>query len=266
MRKNAVAVIIALSIMFGISMGAKSLGLLVKAAFSTSEPDTFNSVMTRLNSSSGEIIDNTVSLDRFDTVKTDTTSINLYLEKGDGYSLEYHVFEEYVPQYKVDNGKLVIKQPSIIGFKGFHFDRIGEEQYYKLTVPKDAELSELDLHFTSGDFVASDIVTKETELNYTSGKAELDNFVTEEIEVDMTSGDFNCDEISFDEADIKATSGTVKIKATGNQDDYGYKLETTSGTIKIGDMVITDEFRSGSEKDKQIKVDITSCNLDIFFE
>ena len=293
MSKGLVAVIAAIAIIIGISAGVRTLGLFARAA------DFNKSVKDHFLSDGGDFVEETIELDRFDKVKTDMASVNFYLEKGDSYKLEYHVYEDYIPQCSVDGGKLVIKQPSVFRV---HLG-LEKEQYYKLTVSDDAGVldvnldstsgsifidtvdvsgkleitsgniamkgintDKLDLHATSGSIDASDVQTKEVKLHYTSGDVKFNNFVTDKLTVDMTSGDFICDEITFNDADLTATSGNIRIKATGSQDDYGYKLDTTSGTIRIGDMVVTDKFRSGAEKDKQVEVDITSCSMDLIFE
>ena len=61
------------------------------------------------------------------------------------------------------------------------------------------------------------------------------------------------------------TSGSMDLEIAGSEDDYSYDLDATSGNFILGDKRIDKEYRSGDNKDKTIKADMTSGSLSISF-
>ena len=281
-EKLVVAAVAILAIYFGI----RAALMFVPAMFSKASDKT---------------VSDTVSLKAFDSIKTDVASVNTYIERGDSYSLEYHVREDYVPEISEENGKLTVKQPSVFNIGIINpFDN--EEQYYKITVPEDADIleanlnsssgtlrvdcvdiagkvdissgdvelvdirsKELDLHATSGSMKLSNVSMDTTTVNLTSGRVVLDDCTTDEIKVDLTSGHFECRDFEFSKGDFEATSGTIDIEAKGNEDDYSYDMKASSGSIRIGDLKVDDSYKTDSDKEKEIRCRVHSGTFKISF-
>lgn len=251
--------------------------------------------------SNEEVVEDTIDLSKFDELKIDVSSVNTYIEQGDGYKLEYRVRERNVPTVDQKGDKLVIKQPSHFGINivGLFEDK---EEYYRLTVPKDAgiididaELSsgtisveelklkgkidissgqiklksiegeELKLLASSGNINVEDLTADELKFKLTSGNLNVEKCTTDKLEAEVTSGHIEFDEIKFNKADFDMTSGNIRANVIGKKSDYSYDLDATSGGMKIDGERYKDGYKSGDDKDHMISVDMTSGNLDISF-
>lgn len=252
----------------------------------------------------GEITSGTVALKDFDSLEVNVASVNTYIEEGDEYKLEYKAYEKNVPVVKEKGGKLTVEQPASKVFFGINlsFIREEEDQYYKITVPKNAGEINLDFDAASGKIAVSDVNVK-GKIELASGKAELNNInskelilrassgrmdlnkvelskldvevlsgklvsencVTDELVADMSSGSMDFDKIKFNKGDFKVSSGSLKVNVLGKEDDYSYDVEASSGSIKIGDKKVGDEYRIEKSGDKEIKADVSSGSIKFSF-
>ncbi|MBO4456403.1 MAG: DUF4097 family beta strand repeat protein [Butyrivibrio sp.] len=89
---------------------------------------------------SGEKTEGTADISEFDTLTIDAESVGVYLEEGDEYKFEYCTYEGNIPEVTQDGKSLTIKEPEkkdgfVFEIGVFEFDM--DNQYYKITVPKD---------------------------------------------------------------------------------------------------------------------------------
>lgn len=252
----------------------------------------------------GEMTSGTMALKDFDSLNVNVASINTYIEEGDEYKLEYKAYEKNVPIVKENGGKLSVEQPSQTGiFRiSFSFLKDEEEQYYKITVPKNAGEIDLDLDAASGKVAVSDvnvngrinlasgsaklknISAKELILRAASGKMDLDKVelskldvevlsgkltstdcAVDELDADMSSGSMDFDKIKFNKGDFDVSSGSLKVNVLGKEEDYSYDVEAASGSIRIGDRKVGDEYKSEAGGDKKIKADVSSGSIKFSF-
>ena len=250
---------------------------------------------------SSEIIEDTVDLSEFRELKVDVSAMNTYIEAGDSYKLEYRVREDYIPKVEERGDKLTITQPSHFGINlGGLFD--SEEEYYRLTVPKDAGMLEFDvesssgtvsvedlqiegkikissgemilrdiegeelkLYASSGNIQLKNVNTKELKLDLTSGSVQAETCTTDELDAEMTSGNMKLEDMKFNKADFDMTSGDIDAEIYGNEEDYSYNLKSTSGDLRINGNSYDEKYKSGDDKDHMITVDMTSGNFDLTF-
>ncbi len=253
---------------------------------------------------SREIVTDTVDLSEFNDLDVDVASINTYLEYGDSYKLEYRVYKDSVPEISQKNKHLEVKQPSHFRIHFFDFGDLSRdnEEYYKLTVPKNSEVLKVDLEASSGKIEVEDVDIKgkveissgniklknidseeltlcatsgdididtlkldELRLNLTSGNLEAENCSTSELDAKMTSGRMDIKKIKFDKADIDMTSGDMDIEVEGKESDYSYEFDATSGAIRLNGKKMDDEYRFGDNDDNLIKAEVTSGDMNITF-
>ena len=212
---------------------------------------------------SSEIVEDTVAISEFEKLEVDVASINTYIKYGDEYKLEYRVLEENVPVVDQDGDTLSIEQPSHVFGVNFSFDGYGE-QFYRITVPKDTKILDVDLDATSGKMSVEDVDIK-GKIKLTSGDLILKDIDSDKLSITMTSGDANIENLAVNDLDIDMTSGSMDLELAGSEDDYSYKLEATSGDFRLGDKKIDKEYRSDDKKDKKITAEMTSGNLKITF-
>ncbi len=250
-----------------------------------------------------KIVENTVELSEFKKLDLDVASVNTYVEPGDTYKLEYHVYENNIPVIDQGRDSLSIKQPSNVGLFNFNPGNWeGEEQYYKITVPKTAEVinvdmeatsgmisiedidvegkilissgnvklensksDELYLHATSGNIEMKDVELQKLKLDLTSGDLCASDCVAENIDAEMTSGNMDFDDMKFNNAYFDLTSGNIELEAVGSEDDYSFDMKSTSGDFEVNGKKIDEGYHTDAGKDRIIKVDMTSGSFNISF-
>ena len=300
MKKKEVLILIAVCILFctgAFTMVFKSALKSAARAIEAVAPNAGSVV----KAASDEIVEDTIDLKEFKELKLDVASLNTYIEPGDGYKLEYRVRKKYVPQIDEKGDKLTIKQPSHFSISfGNLFD--DEEEYYRLTVPKDAGMMDFDLESasgslnvedlqikgkieissgavnlrniegedlklgaSSGNLNLEDVNAKDLTVKITSGHVTATKCAMKKLEADMTSGNMDLEDIKFDKAEFDVTSGNVDAEVIGREEDYSYKLKSTSGDLTINGKSFGDKYKSGDDKDHMISVDMTSGNVDISF-
>ena len=250
-----------------------------------------------------KIVSDTVDLDDFDKAKIDLSSIDMIIEKGSDYKLEYRVYEEDVPKYNVSGDKLTLTQPRNTSFFMFDFRTVAdrEKEYYKLTLPDDLE--DLDLVVSSGDITINginidgridlssgdininDSEGKDLEITTSSGCITIANAEYKKLRFDVSSGDVKItdsgidklkgesssgyqtfDGLKTDEIDLRASSGDITLTIDGDEDDYSFDIDTSSGDIKVGDKKMEDDYESGDGKKGSIKIDTSSGNVTVNFK
>lgn len=294
--KIVVMIIAALMVVSGISMLV--IGLTVGAA----------PVISIGNSKAAEnkeikIVSDTVDLDDFDKAKIDLSSIDMIIEKGSDYKLEYRVYEEDVPRFDVSGGKLTLTQPSNTSFFMFDFRTVADrdKEYYKLTIPDD--LDDLDLvvssaditingvnidgriDLSSGDININDSEGKDLEITTSSGCITIADAEYKKLKFDVSSGDVKVtdseidklkgesssgyqtfDGLKTDEVDLRASSGDITLGIIGDEDDYSFDIDTSSGDIRIGDKKMEDDYETGDGKKGSIKADTSSGSVTVNFK
>lgn len=250
-------------------------------------------------------VTDTVDLSDFDKAEINVSSMDITIEEGSGYSLEYRVYEGAEPVAEVKGGHLTLKQPSgKSSFFIFDFRNVAEreKEYYKLTVPADLKSLDLDLDASSGDITVNgvniegridlssgsmqirDTESKDLELSASSGHINLENADLKELSLDVSSGDINLksckidkikgdsssgemtfDDIKADKIDLNSSSGDIVLNIRGDEEDYSFDIDTSSGDIKIGDKKMEDRYESGSNKSKSIKTETSSGDVNISF-
>ena len=284
-----------------VALGMSAFGFVVLATQNRMAAKPATEIGGEEEVGSKDLITGSMDLSKFDELDVDIASLNFYLEKGDGYKLEYQVTEKNIPRVSESGDKLTVKQPSGSSFS-FNFSSVTKNQYYKIIVPENAGVIDAELEAASGSInvdgvdikgkvsiasgraAACDVESKELKVSAASGKIDLSNVIVEKLNVDLTSGSFNAtdckaseldaeltsgmitfDRMSADEVDLDIMSGTVSMNLLGNKDDYDYKLESTSGSIVLDGSKVDRKFKSDAGRDKKIKVDLTSGKVDISF-
>ncbi|MCR5509207.1 MAG: DUF4097 domain-containing protein [Lachnospiraceae bacterium] len=252
----------------------------------------------------GKLVNGTVDLSDFDKADIDVASIDTVIEHGDSFRIEYQAYEENIPVAEVNGKTLKLKQPSNGAFLSFDLRRLGglENEYYRVIVPDSLDTLELKLSASSGkitvdkvniegkiDLSSGDIVIdgskgdnleleassghitltdtdcKKLKLDVSSGDIKLSGCSVDEIKGEASSGSIRFDGVKTDDVDLDASSGEITLDILGNEDDYSFDIETSSGDIKVGDKKYEDSFKSDDHKPGSIKLSTSSGDVEINF-
>ncbi len=284
-------------------LGLILVGCAVAGVRYVANPAAFTSGAVMTSISADEMVSEKKDLSAFDELKVDVSTISTYIEQGDSYSLEYHVLKKNIPEVKENNDKLSIRQPSGKGI--FHINFIvspQDGQYYKITVPKDCNILDVDLEASSGEIdiknvnvngkvelssgsatikgsTSDDLMVKassgsirlenitlsDLDIDIASGNVQVNTCSTDKLDLHLSSGNIDFDDIAFNEADLHISSGTVNLKVSGNDEDYSYDLDKSSGNITVDGKSVGDNYKVDKSNNKKITADLSSGNLNISF-
>ena len=225
---------------------------------------------------SDSIVQDVAYITEFDKLEIDCSSVDIIIEEGDDFGLEYRVYDYQKPEIAQSSDMLRIKQPKHdYSFNiGVSLDMSGI--YYKLTIPKGTSvkvdlgstsgsirISNVDVYgsvtSTSGSIKLNDINSKDLNVASTSGGVSLENLEADVLEVKSTSGSFSASNVKADEIKQSSTSGSAHIdKLSADKVSFA----TTSGSIKAEDAEvgsITAKSSSGSIRFVLEKVHEISC-------
>lgn len=293
--KITVLVIAAVMVVSGISM--LIIGLTVGAS------PVISIGNRKAGSSNYKMVGETLELNDFDKADIDVASMDVMIESGSEYKLEYRTYEGHEPITEVKGGHLTLKQPrDSVGFNmDFRILSTQEGEYYKLTVP--GEIKDLDLNVSSGDIIingvnvsgkadlsSGDISIRDSEgrdldietssgsisledagyrklkLHASSGDIKLNECSMDELESKTSSGEMLLEDILTDRVDLSSSSGDVTLSVKGSEDDYSYDIDTSSGSIRVGDRKLEGDYSFGDNKEKSIKAETSSGNVTISFK
>ena len=299
MNKSKAGAVIGAVVILILGMAMIYFGLSIGAAPVVKMGDVNVSKYNDKDLKSGQI-----DIKAFDTLDIDIESMKIIVETGDDFDFEYKAYSENVPNVENKGNTLKVSQKdnifTIVDFRWI--EGLNDDEYYKITVPKDTGIISTKLKASSGDISISDIAM-DGKIEITSGRIELKNIKGNKLVLEATSGDVKTQNVTGDDLTVGLTSGSVvseassfkntTIKATsgdiafdalktdnlkldmtsgdaliniqGKEQDFDYKLDVTSGDVRIGNTVIDGNYSVNNGAERKIEADITSGKIAISF-
>ncbi|MCR5355945.1 MAG: DUF4097 domain-containing protein [Lachnospiraceae bacterium] len=246
---------------------------------------------------SQEVVSGEVDLKDFDSLKVDVASIDVNIQEGDSYRIEYTVREGMEPKITESSGKLTVKQPDSVGM-GFNFGFDTQPNVYNITVPKgssidiDAESAsgeitirdidisgkveassgditisgsegkELSVETSSGKISCDSVEVKSADFKASSGEINLSGITADEVKCNTSSGDVELKDSKVSDVEMEASSGEIEIELDGDEDDYSYDISASSGDIKVNGQTAEKRFEKDGGKGK-ISVKTSSGDIKV---
>lgn len=126
-------------------------------------------------------------------------------------------------------------------------------------------LTEFANQGSSGELQIDSMTCDTFNHNATSGQLKINSLECKEFNSIISSGDVDAKDLKADKINSEATSGRTNFEIIGKAEDYGCNLHAVSGMIKFADSDAGNKLVSGENKDKQIKIDVTSGDIIIVF-
>ena len=224
-----------------------------------------------------------------ESIKTgDDVTANLVIRQGNAWEISYDLDypEQFSYQLKGKELKIDYQQPSNSSLDG------AEEQVITITVPKDAQLKEIDVALSVGNIEMDDLICQKVEAECSLGNNTVNNLQAEEIELSNSLGNITTQNLTVEkEAKFSASTGNIDADGTfhGNVEvsvDLGnarlivrgasrndYELEASSdmGNLVIdgdkmdGEMMGAD-FQLENGQNRKIQIDSSVGDVEITFE
>ncbi|MEG0692017.1 MAG: DUF4097 family beta strand repeat-containing protein [Oscillospiraceae bacterium] len=116
---------------------------------------------------------------------------------------------------------------------------------------------------SSGSISVEGMECKNFTANNSSGSIKLNHATTQSLDVRNTSGSIYVQGTPRGKSVIYSTSGSVKVYSSLPNDEYGYKLSSTSGSTKVNDETFKGSV--GQEKANFIDASATSGSVKLYF-
>ncbi len=246
-----------------------------------------------------DVVEETIELKDFDRLELEISSADANIMRGDSYAISYKVRKGEEPGITEDGGILTVKQPEK-GFVMFDFGSTKDLDVYTITIPDTGKITDLEAKVSSGDILI-DSVKVSGSVRASSGNILLNGIEGDELSVETSSGDINGDKVkaakssfSASSGDVtilrldtdevncktssgeiglfdsvaanvtaKASSGDIDIELNGKFDEYSFRIDTTSGDIKVNGDEHEKEYVRDNGTDKKIDLSATSGDVEV---
>lgn len=173
------------------------------------------------NKNSGKQINKVLNKTSFSSLIINSESSDVIIKLGEYYVVRYKGGEKVKPSIENKDGQLIIRQNS----------GSNDSSVITITVPKDAELNQIDLKSEAGDVTLEGMKLQTVQLNAEEGDIMFKNIALNNGQINAEEGDINL-------AQIKAKTGTTVKSEQGDvtvsdSNFKGYDFATEEGSINI---------------------------------
>lgn len=148
----------------------------------------------------------------------------------------------------------------------------------------DSDFASLDVEKVSGSTKLNSVDAEDAKLYSVSGSQHIDSCNIGKLNAERESGSIEVNDSVIGDIEARATSGSSKylnceigsykgetvsgsttLLIKGEETDYNYKFDITSGSVKINDDKKDDEYEKDNGADKTIDIEATSGSTSINF-
>lgn len=170
------------------------------------------------------------ALEAFNEISLNLNAMDLEIKTGATYQLEAKYFKKSEISYKVDDGKLLIKQSgkqhSLFGVN----NQIGKVTIY---IPEGKTLEDVDIHLGVGEAYIENMTTDTLDLNGGVGEIIIKNLVSKETDIKVGVGEIEIQGDLQGETSIKGGVGGLYLDLVGDEKAYSYDIEKGIGETTI---------------------------------
>lgn len=208
----------------------------------------------------GDYETSSYDLNAFQEINMDVSDLDITIQTGDTYQIELAYIENEMPNIKVEDNCLTVKQ------KKSFLKHNAKDYYIIVTVPENTELEDitlnsgygdatmqgillksLDCNLDMGDFTGKEMQAEQTTVECDMGDTEIDNSILGTLSVTCDMGDVTLQQITSDETNIDCDMGNVALDFTKEQNAHYYKLEASLGDITYNQESEGNKFFTASE-------------------
>ena len=171
------------------------------------------------------------TLDAFTAIEAESAVMDLTVQQGDSYSIRCDASTGLMPEYNVQNGKLVISQRSV----SFHFIWGFNSQrcHVTVTVPKGTVLTNVQTDAATGDTNISGIETQTSSIKSNTGDINIRDSKLGDTVIKTDTGDVEARDCSFTSGDISSSVGDIEVDSDTDLSAWKLDLETSVGDVEV---------------------------------
>ncbi|MFJ7667231.1 DUF4097 family beta strand repeat-containing protein [Lysinibacillus sp. NPDC097195] len=225
---------------------------------------------------------NTYSLEAFTDLRIDNDYGDVEIIQSDSYSLETNVMKNTDVTYSLNDGTLTVETKSkrksgiSLGLGTMTTPSI------KITVPKDANLTSINIDSNFGDTILKGLQYKQLSLTGDYGDILLKNSIGEHTEIIQSFGDLTVAQLLSNgfvvesehgdidiagtlngQSDITSSFGDTSLQLDNKKSDVGYELKTSFGEVTVNDEDYSSKTSQLHEGDNQLSVSLLHGDLEL---
>ena len=182
-----------------------------------------------------KIVSDTVTFDRIDSIDLDLDVFNVEIKQGDDYSLSYECAEHLRPEFRIDEGKLVISDRKVKNrFFQVGTGLFGKESRMTITLPEDSSLISLSSETDVGNIRVGDISVGEAKFEADTGNISTDGVRATVLTLEADAGNVSVSDSEAKELNIKTDAGNISVDSTS--------AHQAGVSSDVGNITINGEF------------------------
>lgn len=181
---------------------------------------------------SGYSISESATLEEFNRITIDAAVLDLNVEEGTSYTLDYHGTENLVMSYRIENGELIVEQELKKSTGVFE----ANNATLTLTVPGDAIFEKTDIAIDVGDVRVKGLDTNSYVADIDVGDITIEDSALQNLVIDADTGDVELNDCNFENLDISSDVGDVEVESNTDLSGYSFDLRTDVGEVEVNEM------------------------------
>lgn len=187
----------------------------------------------------------------FKKIIVDSNTIDINIQKGDGYSVTYFVPEDSIPEISNNNGVLDINTTEDNGFTFFDFtfmDFDDNNPYITITTPYE-DYTDFKIKTSTGDIAVTD-VKFEGEIKASTGDIRINSGELGYVDITTSTGDITVDKIKS--VSITANTSTGETRLINSSVSEKLFINTSTGDIELSNDTLGRFEVEGSTSDVKV--------------
>lgn len=196
-----------------------------------------------------------IKLDDFTSIDADVSVMDLDIVSGDQYSISYSANEKLIPEYEVQDSRLVIKQKQ---------KKLWGNKKCSVTITVPVELGKVELDASVGDIDLKGISVSDLEIDASVGDVKITGCTLKEATVDASTGDIGFSNTAFDTLEVDASVGNVDLDSAVDLSVYSVILDTSVGSVSVNGQDYKRRYsHNGSQSGKSLTVDCSVGDIEL---
>lgn len=235
------------------------------------------------------ITEGSVDVDEFKNISVDIHAGEVKLVKGSSFNVKYSLYEEDIPDIKVDGGTLKVVSKKKNDFfqvnTGVFTNNDSDKLYVEITVPDGTEFGNVTINDSygkitldsfvfdtltidsdAGDVNFCSVTSEKVEVNVDYGNLEITGSTIDDMTVDCDAGNVEVSDSKIDNIEINNDYGDVDIDLNAEKADYYIDIDVDYGNLSVDGNKYKNSFSENKGKDKSVIINSDAGDVDLQFK
>lgn len=163
------------------------------------------------------------------SIQVESDIADIQLKKGDRFEMEYSIWKDNVLNWKIEDGKLLVKEEPKKKFGLFFHFGVVPDSYIVLTIPEQ-KWEKIAAVSDTGNVFVEGLSAEQLKAGSDTGKVEITNGIFDSGEFENNTGSMSVLSSRFEELDLRNDTGDIYVE--GSQTE-GLQIECDTGDINL---------------------------------